>query len=173
MRSMTFQNTNILATQVLEEVKAVKEDVLQVMEEQQLDENTYPKQHTNSATRDNIQVEILKLLQIMQGTLKDLKSDKVNHNNRNNNNNNSNRNKNSSNSNNSNNSNSSKNSNNSNRRPFGNGRTDTYCWICGVCNHKSVIFTRMTGTRIMQPWRTRCPILQGLVLEAEMEGQRC
>ena len=59
MRSMAFQHANILATQALAEVKAVKEDILQAMEEQQLDENTPPEQYTNSATSDNVQVEIL------------------------------------------------------------------------------------------------------------------
>ena len=65
MRSMTIQHANILAPQLLTEVKAVKKDVLQVIEEQQLDENTPPEQHANSATSNNIQVEVLKLLQNM------------------------------------------------------------------------------------------------------------
>ena len=39
MRSMAFRHVNMLATQVLAEVKVVKEDVLEIMEEQQPDEN--------------------------------------------------------------------------------------------------------------------------------------
>ena len=70
MRSMSFQHENMLATQVLAEVKALKEDVIQAMEEKQPDENIPPEQHANSATSDNVQVEILKLFQSLQGTLK-------------------------------------------------------------------------------------------------------
>ena len=66
----------------------------------------------NSATSDNVQVENLKLLQSMQGTLKDKKCNKNIRNNSNS-------------------------SNDSNRRPFGNGRTDRYCWIDESCNYKS------------------------------------
>ena len=66
MRSMAFQHANMLATQVLAEVKEVEEDFLHAMEEQQPDENTPPEQHANSATSDNVKVEILKLLQSMQ-----------------------------------------------------------------------------------------------------------
>ena len=69
MRGMAYQHANILATQVLLEVKVVKECVLQAIEEQQPDENTSLKQHANSATSDNVQIEVVKLLQIMQGTL--------------------------------------------------------------------------------------------------------
>ena len=80
-----------------------------------------PEQHANSATNDNVEVEILKLLQSMQGTLKDLKSNKNNRNN-------------------SDNSNNSNNSNNSSRQLFGNGRTDKYCWSHRACNNKSKDF---------------------------------
>ena len=66
MRSMAFQHANMLATQVLAEVKEVEEDFLHAMEEQQPDENMPPEQHANSATSDNVKVEILKLLQSMQ-----------------------------------------------------------------------------------------------------------
>ena len=59
MRSMAFQCANMLATKLLAIVKAVKEDVLQTMEEKQLDENTHPDQQANSATSENVQVEIL------------------------------------------------------------------------------------------------------------------
>ena len=55
MRSTSYQNTNMLTIHVLAEVKAVKEGVLQAMEEQQPDENTSPEQHTYSATNDNVQ----------------------------------------------------------------------------------------------------------------------
>ena len=40
------------------------------MEDQLTDENTPPEQHINSITSENIQIEILKLLQSMQSTLK-------------------------------------------------------------------------------------------------------
>ena len=74
MKSTAFKSANMLATQVLSEIKSVKEDVLQAMEEQQPDENRPPKEHDNSATSDNVQVVILKLLLSIQGTLDDLKS---------------------------------------------------------------------------------------------------
>ena len=152
-----------------------------------------PQNIANSATSDNLQVEILKLPQSMQGTLKYVKSNKGNRNNindlnnnnnsnnRNNNKNrNSNNNSNNYNANNSNNSsnsenfNNSNNSNNSNRRSFGNGRTDIFCWSHGACNRRSEdFFIRMTDTRIRQPWKTRCLVPQGLVLAAEMEDRMC
>ena len=128
---MSFQHANMIATQVLANIKAVKEDIIQAMEEQQPDENTPPEQHANSATSDNVQVEIFKLLRSMQGTLKDLKSNKGNHNKPNN------KNKNSSRDSNSKNSKDSRNSNNYNRWPFGNGRIDKYYSSHGACNHKS------------------------------------
>ena len=43
MRSMVFQHANMLVIKVLVEIKAVKEDVLQIMEENQPDENTPPE----------------------------------------------------------------------------------------------------------------------------------
>ena len=56
----------------------------------------------------------------------------------------------------------------------GNGRIDRYCWSHGAYNHKSEdFFTRMTGKKIMKPWRTGFPVPQGLVLAVDMEGQRC
>ena len=82
--SMAFQHVNMLATQVLVEVKAVKEDVPQTIEDLQPDDNMPSEQHVNSATSDNVQVEILKLLQSIQSTLKDLKSNEGNRNNNNN-----------------------------------------------------------------------------------------
>ena len=49
--------------------------------------------------------------------------------------------------------------------------------IAGAMGHETtrvkLVSTRMPGTRIIHPWRTRCPVPQGLVLAAEMEGQRC
>ena len=49
-------------------------------------------------------------------------------------------------------------------------------YIVGAMGHAitrvKIVFTRITGTRIMQPWRTRFPVPQGFILAAEMEGQR-
>ena len=39
MMSMVYQHANIIATHVLAEVKVVKKDIIQAMEEQQPDEN--------------------------------------------------------------------------------------------------------------------------------------
>ena len=58
MKSMAFQHANILTTQVLAQVKAVKGDVLYAIEEWQQDDNMPPEQHTNTATSVNVYVEL-------------------------------------------------------------------------------------------------------------------
>ena len=56
MSIISFQHANMLTRQLLAEVKAVKKDILQAIEEQQLDENTLPEQYANSSTSGNVQV---------------------------------------------------------------------------------------------------------------------
>ena len=45
--------------------------------------------------------------------------------------------------------------------------------IAGAMGHAitrlKIFVTRITGTKIIKPWRTRFPVPQGLVLVAEME----
>ena len=122
---MAFQHANMLATQVLVEVKAVKEDILHMIEEHQPGMNTPPEQDANSTTSDNLHAEILNLFQSMQDTLK-VKSNKNNQNNSNNQNNRNNRNNsnNCNNSNNHNKTNKTNNSNNSNKRCSGVGGSE-------------------------------------------------
>ena len=84
MKIMAYHHTNMLAIQVLVEVKAVKENMLQKTEAQPMDDNTPPHRHDNSSTSDNVQIRVLKLFRSMQDTLRDLKSNSNNSNNTNN-----------------------------------------------------------------------------------------